>query len=227
MYYSLGCGCGLILAGILVAGKLHRKVSFVPPDFFEQRYGSSRWIRLWAWASNVPSLLGIFIAQLLACGSILSAFGIPFYTGVIICSLVILVYSTLGGLWGIVIADSIQTTIIIISIPLIFLSSLLLLKTNNIDPFTLFKRPYIPPGAITKFIYLVIPFLVAISVSYDAYLKYQAARNRSVAIWGCKSAGILVIVIGILASSVGAADCTWGNIFKRSLQQVPSPGIKS
>ena len=95
MWYSLGCGGGLIIAGILVAGKLRQKESFVPLDFFEKRYGSNKWIRLWAWISNVPSLLGIFIAQLLACGSILSGFGIPFYKGVIICAMVILIYSTL------------------------------------------------------------------------------------------------------------------------------------
>src|SRR4030042_5062841 len=136
MWYSVGCGGGLILAGILVAGKLRQKESFVPLDFFEKRYGSNKWIRLWAWASNVPSLLGIFIAQLLACGSILSGFGIPFYSGVIICALVIMIYSTLGGLWGIVITDAIQTSIILISIPIISIASLMLLRSNNIDPAT-------------------------------------------------------------------------------------------
>ena len=205
MWYSVGCGGGLILAGILVAGKLRQKESFVPLDFFEKRYGSNKWIRLWAWASNVPSLLGIFIAQLLACGSILSGFGIPFYSGVIICALVIMVYSTLGGLWGIVITDAIQTSIILISIPVISIASLMLLRSNNIDPATLFTTPFIPQGTFTKFVYLVIPFLIAISVSYDAFIRYQAAKNADVARWGCIIAGILVIIIGVLTSTVGAA----------------------
>jgi SSS family solute:Na+ symporter len=34
MWYALGCGGGLILAGILVAGKLRQKDSFVPLDFY-------------------------------------------------------------------------------------------------------------------------------------------------------------------------------------------------
>ncbi|MFH0895990.1 MAG: sodium:solute symporter family protein, partial [Bacteroidota bacterium] len=80
MWYALGCGGGLILAGLLVAGKLRQKDSFVPLDFYESRYDANKWVRIWAWISNVPSLLGIFIAQLLACGSILSGFGIPFST---------------------------------------------------------------------------------------------------------------------------------------------------
>jgi SSS family solute:Na+ symporter len=205
MWYSLGCGGGLILAGILVAGKLRQKENFVPLDFFEKRYGSNKWIRLWAWISNVPSLLGIFIAQLLACGSILTGFGIPFYKGVIICAMVILIYSTLGGLWGIVLTDVIQTTIILISIPVISIVSLALLKTNNISPAAIFATPFIPPGTITKFIYLVIPFLIAISVSYDAFIRYQAAKDARTARLGCIIAGLFVIFIGILTSAVGAA----------------------
>jgi len=205
MWYSLGCGGGLIIAGILVAGKLRQKENFVPLDFFEKRYGSNKWIRLWAWISNVPSLLGIFIAQLLACGNILSGFGIPFYKGVIICAMVILIYSTLGGLWGIVLTDVIQTSIIMISIPVISIVSLLLLKTNNISPAAVFSTPFIPPGTFTRFIYLVIPFLIAISVSYDAFLRYQAAKDARTAMLGCIIAGIVVIFIGILTSAVGAA----------------------
>jgi SSS family solute:Na+ symporter len=64
--------------------------------------------------------------------------------------------------------------------------------------------PFIPAGTFTKFVYLVIPFLIAISVSYDAYIRYQAARDAKTAKWGCIIAGIIVIVIGILTSSVGA-----------------------
>ncbi len=52
MWYSLGCGGGLILAGILVAARMRQKDSFVPLDFFEKRYGSNKWVRLWAWACS-------------------------------------------------------------------------------------------------------------------------------------------------------------------------------
>jgi SSS family solute:Na+ symporter len=204
MWYALGCGGGLILAGILVAGKLRQKDSFVPMDFYETRYGPNKWVRLWAWISNVPSLLGIFIAQLLACGSILSGFGIPFSTGVIVCSLVILIYSTIGGMKGIAITDIIQTSIIMVSIPVIAAASLFLLYTKGFSIVSVYATPFIPAGTFSKFIYLVVPFLIAISVSYDAYIRYQSSKDAKTAQWGCIIAGIIVICIGTLASSVGA-----------------------
>lgn len=205
MWYALGCGGGLIVAGIFVAAKLKQKESFVPLDFYESRYGSNKWVRIWAWLSNVPSLLGIFIAQLLACGSLLSGFGIPFHQGVILCAVVILIYSTLSGMWGIVITDAIQTSIIIISIPVIAVASLLLLHHQGIGLSNVYATPFIPSGMLVKFIYLVCPFLIAISVSYDAYLRYQSAKDAHTAKWGCIIAGIIVIIIGILTSTVGAA----------------------
>ncbi len=64
IYYALGCGGGLIVAGVLTSKKLRAQEGYVPLDFFAQRYGDSRGVRFWAWLSNVPSLLGISIAQM-------------------------------------------------------------------------------------------------------------------------------------------------------------------
>ena len=125
IYYSIGCGGGLILAGLLTARKLRQEEGYVPLDYFAKRYGDSKGIRFWAWISNVPSLLGIFIAQLLACGGILAGFGIPFGAGVVITAVVILIYCTIGGMWGVVLTDVIQTGIIIVGIPILAIATLI------------------------------------------------------------------------------------------------------
>ena len=57
IYYALGCGGGLIVAGLVTSRKLRAQEGYVPLDFFAQRYGDSRGVRFWAWLSNVPSLL--------------------------------------------------------------------------------------------------------------------------------------------------------------------------
>ncbi len=79
MYYAFGCGGGLIIA-TCDDEEVKGRGRLCALDYFAQRYGDSKGIRLWAWISNVPSLLGIFIAQLLASGGILAGFGIPFKT---------------------------------------------------------------------------------------------------------------------------------------------------
>lgn len=205
LYYALGCGGGLIVAGLLTAKKLRTQEGYVPLDYFAERYGDSRGIRLWAFISNVPSLLGIFIAQLLACGGILSGFGIPFETAVVLTAMVILIYCTIGGMWGVVLTDVIQTGVIVVGIPILAISVLVKFIQAGGSLGEIYITPFIPEGMFTKFIYLVLPFLLSISVSYDAYARIQSAQNAKTATRGCILGGILVIIIGFLCSTIGAA----------------------
>ena len=69
----------------------------------------------------------------------------------------------------------------------------------------IFATPFIPEGMGTLFVYLVLPFLLSISVSYDAYARIQSAKNAKTAALGCIIGGIIVIVVGILCSMIGVA----------------------
>lgn len=206
MYYSLGCGLGCILAGIFIAPRMRDVEAVVPMDYFEARYGSYKGMRFWAWLSNVPSLLGIFVAQLLACGSILSAFGIPYWVGIVVCALIILVYASMGGMWSVVIGDTINIAVIMIGIPVAAIFALTQLSKTGVNIMSdVFLTPIIPDGLFSKFIYGVTPMLVSIGVSYDAFLRYQSAKNVHAARWGCIWGGVITIFVGTMASAIGVA----------------------
>ena len=205
IYYALGCGGGLIIAGLVTAKKLRAQEGYVPLDFFAQRYGESRGIRFWAWLSNVPSLLGIFIAQMLACGGILSGFGMPFGMAVVLTAVVILIYCTIGGMWGVVLTDVIQTGIIIVGIPILLVATLIKYVQAGGSIAAIYATPFIEKGNGTQFIYLVLPFLLSIAMSYDAYARIQSAKDAKTATRGCVWGGIIVIVIGLMCSSIGVA----------------------
>lgn len=205
IYYAIGCGGGLIVAGLLAVKKLREQEGYVPLDYFAERYGDSKIIRLWAWISNVPSLLGIFIAQLLAAGSILSGFGIPFNTGVVTTAVVILIYCTIGGMWGVVLTDLVQTAIIVVGVPILAVATLIQYVHAGGNIADIYTTPFITRGMGTKFVYLVLPFLLSISVSYDAYSRIQSAKDAKTAQKGCVIGGILVIIVGLLCSTIGVA----------------------
>ena len=211
MYYSLGC----ILAGIFIAPRMRDVQAVVPMDYFEARFGSYKIMRFWAWLSNVPSLLGIFVAQLLACGSILQAFGIPFWIGV---------------MWSVVVGDTINIAVIMIGIPVAAIVALTKLGATGVNPIsTVFLTPIIPQGLLSKCIYAVAPMLVSIGVSYDAFLRYQSAKDVHAARWGCIWGGIITIFVGTMASAIGvsgkllnpAADA--GSIFASTVSSTMSP----
>jgi len=202
-WYGLGCGGGLILAGLVVAARLRGHGGIVPLDFFADRYGERRWIRIWGWLSNIPSLLGILVAQLIAAGAVLSVFGLKFQVGIMLVGVVLLFYSVMGGMWGVVVVDFIQISIIVLSIPLVALISVLRLPS-----FAAFRSvlatPFIPAGMFSKAVFLVVPFLLSISVSYDAFMRYQSARSARIAKWGCILSGLIVIFISFCTALIGA-----------------------
>ena len=206
MWYGIGCGGGLILAGLLVASKLRKRGGYVPLDFFAARYGEKKWVRFWGWLSNIPSLLGIFVAQVMAAGTIFSLFGIDYKMGIIISGVVIMLYSVLGGMVSVAVVNFLQLGIIVLGIPLVAVMSLL--KSGNALAETAteaLSTPFIPSGMFSQAVFIIIPFLLAISVSYDAFMRYQSAKSERVAKWGCILGGIVVIFISFCVGIVGAA----------------------
>ena len=204
LWYGLGCGGGLILAGLLVAAKLRESGGVVPLDFFAARYGEKRWVRVWGWLSNIPSLLGILVAQLLAAGSILSIFGLDFHIGLLLIGAALLFYSVMGGMWGVVIVDLVQVSIIVFSIPTVALITLVRVQ-QQVPLDAVLGTPFIPSGMLSQAIFLIVPFLLSISVSYDAFMRYQSTRSARVAQWGCILSGVIVIFISACTAVIGSA----------------------
>ena len=204
VWYGLGCGGGLILGGLLAAEKMRSHGGLVPIDFFSARYGEYRAVRTWAWLSNIPSLLGIFAAQMMASGSVLSAaIGTSFTTAVFIIAGVIFLSNVLSGMWGVVFADLFQISIITIGIPVAAIAAASQLDSSVLTE--VLTTPFIPEGMGTRAVFLITPFLFSISVSYDAFIRYQAARSGSTAKWACIWGGTLTIVVAFCAALIGAA----------------------
>jgi SSS family solute:Na+ symporter len=203
IWYGLGCGFGLILAGLLVASRLRNYGGFVPLDFFGARYGEHRWVRLWAWACNIPSLLGIFVAQVMAAASVLSIFGFDYKHALILVGAVIMIYSVLGGMWSIAAVDLVQVSILLVGIPI---AAVMTVKSlHGADISQILSQPFVPPGMGAQAVFLILPFLLSISVSYDAFLRYQSAGSGRIAKWGCIFSGIIVIFVSFCTALTGAA----------------------
>ncbi|MFN8581990.1 MAG: hypothetical protein U0163_13590 [Gemmatimonadaceae bacterium] len=61
-----------------------------------------------------PGLLGIFAAQLMACGSVLSGLGFPFNRAVLAIRAVILVSNAMSGMWGVVAHHRLHVRVVVI-----------------------------------------------------------------------------------------------------------------
>ncbi len=134
--------------------------------------------------------------------------------------LVIMIYSAMGGMWGVVIIDFIQLGVVLIGIPLVAVISLVKLQTAG-SLAAVLGTPFIPQGMFSKAVFLTLPFLLSISVSYDAFMRFQSARSANIARWGAIMGGMIVIAVSFCTALVGAA----GRIVFPDVAAVPNDAV--
>ena len=92
---------------------------------------------------------------------------------------------------GVAVVNFLQLGVIVLGIPLVAVMSLI--KSGDSLAETLahtVSSPFIPPGMFSQAVFIIVPFLLAISVSYDAFMRYQSAKSGQVAKWGCILGGL-------------------------------------
>jgi solute:Na+ symporter, SSS family len=107
-----GAALCLILFGLFFARRLYNMNLLTLGDYFKIRFGKRT--ELVASICLAPPYVGYIAAQLVAMGLILNVVtGIDLWVGVVCSSIVVTLYTYIGGMWAISIADFIQSIIII------------------------------------------------------------------------------------------------------------------
>ncbi|MBY4678689.1 sodium:solute symporter family protein [Marinobacterium arenosum] len=107
-----------ILAGLYVAPKLKRYAGAqTVGDIMQHHYGSAA--RLATGLFSLVFCIGVLGAQALAVGTLFNAvLGVDFATGIIAGMAVVLLYSTVGGIWAVIQTDVVQFLMLALCLPL-------------------------------------------------------------------------------------------------------------
>ncbi len=109
-----GAGFGLVLVGMFFASRLYRLRLLTIGDFYRRRYG--RGIEIFASTVILLSYLGWVAAQITALGLVLEVLtqgALSTAAGMVVGTLVVFIYTALGGMWSIALADLFQMTIMV------------------------------------------------------------------------------------------------------------------
>jgi SSS family solute:Na+ symporter len=197
-----GAALCLILFGLFFARKLYNMNLLTLGDFFKIRYGKRT--ELVASICLAPPYVGYIAAQLVAMGLILNVVtGIDLWMGVVASSLVVTLYTYIGGMWAISITDFIQSIIIIIG--LLILAVILAGKAGGVltvlsevpkENFRFF------PKADAK---EIVTYIAAWSVlglgslpSQDVFQRTMSSGSAKTAVWSCYIGAILYLTIAML-----------------------------
>src|SRR5690606_31782913 len=197
-----GAALCLILCGCFCARRLYAMKLLTLGDFFRVRFGKRS--ELMASVFMVPSYFGYAAGQLVALGLILNVVvGIPLWQGVVISSLVVTVYTYVGGMWAISITDFVQGIVIIVG--LLVLAVVLNEKAGGLHQ--VFSRTppetfrFFPEPSSTN----VIKYFAAWSVlglgsipSQDVFQRAMSSGSARVAERSCYYSGMLYLTVAML-----------------------------
>ncbi len=197
-----GAALCLILIGLFFARKLYRMNLLTFGDFYRIRY--DRTTELIASFFLVISYFGWVAAQMVALGIMLNLIsGISLLTGIFIGSLVVVIYTFLGGMWSVSITDFLQTIMIIFG--LVFVTYLTVQKlpfalVTETLPADFFNFSPEKTGVTSWLNYAAMWITIGLGSipQQDVFQRVISAQSEKVAVWSSYAAGLLYLTVAML-----------------------------
>mgnify|MGYP002632448791 CR=1 FL=1 len=200
-----GASLCLVIAGVIFSKYLYKLNFITLGDFYRKRYNSS--IEIITTIIIMISYLGWVAAQISAIGLILStltAGDISESMGMIIGTLIIISYTSLGGMLSIAILDLVQMLVIIIGLSIIsyYVVGLtggiipVLSAANNAGKFNFF-----PKGDFflwASFLASLITMMLGSITQQDVYQRITSAKTQKIALWGSVLGGLLYFIFAFI-----------------------------
>lgn len=197
-----GASLCLLLFGLFFARKLYNMKLVTLGDFFKVRYGKRT--EIIASGFMIPAYFGYIAAQLVALGLILNVVAdIPVTNAIVMSSVIVTLYTFIGGMWAISITDFFQSIIIILG--LLALAYILSRQAGGVSvvlneiPEKDFK--FFPEFNGTA----IITWLAAWSVlglgsipSQDVFQRTMSSGSAAIAVRSCYYAAILYLTVAML-----------------------------
>lgn len=188
------------------SGKLRNALVKTVPEYFRRRYGEAPGI-LTAIIMILP-LVGLTAIQFTASAVVLSVMtGLSFKISVIIVSVVVTVYSVLGGLWSVTLTDFVQMFLIVIGmlIAIPFALNAAGGWGEVVRAVPAEKMTLTGGIGIGTIISLIIMYTASFAVGQEAVQRYYAAKDKKAAIQGSLLAGGVNLVFAFIPVVLGLA----------------------
>jgi len=197
-----GAALCLVLVGVFFARPLYRLSILTINDLFRLRF--SRTAEVVSTLFMVPSYFGWIAAQLLALAFIINTVtGIPLIYGILLCTLVVVIYTYIGGMWAVSITDTVQTIMIVVG--LLVLAGTLLYQSGGISP-VLAATPegffrFLPERELMDWVHYLAAWItigLGSIPQQDIFQRVMSARSERTAVQASYLSGLMYLTIGLL-----------------------------
>jgi Na+/proline symporter len=196
----LGAGLCLIIVGAVYARRMYRTNALTFSDVFLMKYGKKA--ELISAVLSVPSFFSWIAAQFVALGLIFQLFfGCSMEVGILVGAFLVIIYTSMGGMWAVSLTDTIQMIVIIlgfIALFFVFRDKIYLLgevHQKNPDFFRLYNADKI---AWWQWLAAWMSVGLGSVASQDVFQRVISSKSERVAIWASITSGVLYLVIGMM-----------------------------
>lgn len=209
----IGIGLCLILAGLVYARRLWETKLLTLADVIKSRFGTTA-EKLQA--SISISYIGWVAVQLIGLAGVFNVFfDLPMSTGVISLTVVLTLYTLIGGMWSVALTDIVQLTLLLLGIVILTLRVLAELGNSALSGLAaLFNQldaellVFMPTGSwesLSGWVGLIVLGVFANVATQDLIQRMFSARSARTAARSCITAGVLYIIFGSLPVILGLA----------------------
>jgi SSS family transporter len=202
-----GAALCLILVGAFFARPLYRLNILTFNDFFKMRF--SRRAELISAIFMVPSYFGWIAAQLVAMAVVLNVIaGLTILQGIALCTMVVVIYTYIGGMWAVSVTDFLQTIMIVAG--LLFLAIQLNGEVGGVaavidsTPEGFFN--FLPESDLHSIVFYIAAWItigLGSIPQQDVFQRVMAARSASTAVRASYLSGFMYLTIGFLPLFIG------------------------
>lgn len=197
-----GAALCLFLVGRFFARPLYKLNILTINDFFRDRFGRSA--ELMSAIFMIPSYFGWIAAQLVAMAIISQVLtGLPLMGGIVICTLVVMIYTYIGGMWAVSITDFVQTIVIIVG--LLFFAGQMLLQVGSLQVILAHTPPdffnFLPeakPLSVVHYLAAWITIGLGSIPQQDVFQRVVAAKDERTAIRASYLSSAMYLFIALL-----------------------------
>lgn len=174
------------------------------PEYFRRRYGEAPGI-VTAIIMILP-LIGLTAIQIIASSVVLSVMtGLSYTHSVLAVSVVVTLYSVLGGLWAVAYTDVIQMFLIIIGSAIAIPYALSTAGGWSNVVSTLPAEQFSMTGGISwpVIIGLIVMYTTSFAVGQESVARYYAAKDDKSAFWGSMLASLANLIYAFIPTVLG------------------------
>jgi SSS family solute:Na+ symporter len=206
MWLVVAIGSGVLLLSLLFAGTIQKLKIYTVSQMLTLRYGSKA-----TQTSGIVMLAYTLMLCATSTGAYATIFVVLFgwerWLAIAIGGAIVLVYSTIGGMWSITLADQVQFVIKTVGIFFLMLP-FAMNAAGGLDGIrervdaSFFQIDGI--GVQTIITYFVV-YTLGLLIGQDIWQRVFTAKTPTVARWGGATAGVYCILYGLAGALIGMA----------------------